>query len=82
MCCRLFCHIVASDEVSSKITKEFNSSHMHGEINFFLLNRLSSKVHQYPVSNVSSNFILNITQNLFLLQLKQAGKNTAFTRTD
>jgi len=58
MCYRLFYHIVATDEVSSKITKEFNSSHMHGEINFFLLNRLSSKVYQYPVSNVSFNFIL------------------------
>jgi structural maintenance of chromosome 3 (chondroitin sulfate proteoglycan 6) len=57
MCYRLFYHIVATDEVSSKITKEFNSSHMHGEINFFLLNRLSYKVYQYPVSNVSVNCI-------------------------
>jgi len=81
MCYRLFYHIVATDEVSSKITKEFNSSHMNGEINFFLLNRLSCKVHQYPVSNVSFNFNFNQYTKLCLLQLKQAGKNTAFTQT-
>jgi hypothetical protein len=57
MCYRLFYHIVATDEVSSKITKEFNSSHMRGEINFFLLNRLSSKVHQYAANKVSFNCI-------------------------
>jgi len=70
MCYRLFYHVVATDEVSSKITKEFNASQMHGEINFFLLNRLSYKIHEYPVSNVSFNFIFKHYTKLCLLQLK------------
>jgi hypothetical protein len=64
-CYRLFYHIVATADISSKITKEFNRSNLRGEINFFLLNHLSVKTRHYPNSKVSLSLI-------YLLQVKQA----------
>ncbi|XP_021919890.1 structural maintenance of chromosomes protein 3-like isoform X3 [Zootermopsis nevadensis] len=74
---RLFYHIVATDEVSSKITKEFNHSNLHGEINFFLLNRLSVKELHYPVSNDAFPLIQKLQ---YVQEFDKAMKNV-FGRT-
>ena len=51
--CRLFYHIVDSDEVSTKILMEFNKMNLPGEVTFLPLNKLDVRDTAYPETNVS-----------------------------
>lgn len=59
--CRLFYHIVDSDEVSTKILMEFNKMNLPGEVTFLPLNKLDVRDTAYPETNVSWSVFLSIS---------------------
>lgn len=50
--CRLFYHIVETDEVSTKILMEFNKMNLPGEVTFLPLSKLDVRDTAYPETNV------------------------------
>lgn len=66
--CRLFYHIVDSDEVSTKILMEFNKMNLPGEVTFLPLNKLDVRDTAYPETNVSQScFCCNICSMFWCL---------------
>lgn len=63
--CRLFYHIVDSDEVSTKILMEFNKMNLPGEVTFLPLNKLDVRDTAYPETNVSQCLLL---RNTFIIE--------------
>lgn len=62
--CRLFYHIVDSDEVSTKILMEFNKMNLPGEVTFLPLNKLDVRDTAYPETNVSQCVWISVFQQV------------------
>ncbi|KRY92681.1 putative NADH dehydrogenase [ubiquinone] iron-sulfur protein 2, mitochondrial [Trichinella pseudospiralis] len=45
---KLFYHIVENDRIGTKILEEINRQRLPGEVNFFPLNRIQYRQHEYP----------------------------------
>ncbi|KRZ98071.1 Structural maintenance of chromosomes protein 3 [Trichinella sp. T8] len=45
---KLFYHIVENDRIGTKILEEINRQRLPGEVNFFPLNRIQYRPHEYP----------------------------------
>ncbi|XP_003376765.1 NADH dehydrogenase I, D subunit [Trichinella spiralis] len=45
---KLFYHIVENDRIGTKILEEINRQRLPGEVNFFPLNRIQCRQHEYP----------------------------------
>jgi chromosome segregation ATPase len=63
--CRLFYHIVDSDEVSTKILMEFNKMNLPGEVTFLPLNKLDVRDTAYPETNVSQCVLRPVSLSYF-----------------